>query len=237
MQESQFTDDCLPCTKQNFDTIVDSNEVNVKIAMRQEIEAAIAAGNGATDPWLEYDQFLSFCKWQVKKSASFAKLTEETKLQHFAAFLKMSLPAFIFAVREFGEQTKTDRYGNIITCHPRKQANIKELSGLFMFDADHLPIPPQEVFARTQVPGFPFTTVLAHITSSGEGLRLVCEWRTELGNIADNQICLARELGLLGMTGTTGKPVTDDSCIDACRISYAPRRRDILFIDEQKLFF
>ena len=38
------------------------------------------------------------------------------------------------------------------------------------------------------------------------------------------------------MIGTTGKPVVDDSCIDACRISYAPRMKDIYFIDEEHLF-
>ena len=30
--------------------------------------------------------------------------------------------------------------------------------------------------------------------------------------------------------------VVDDSCIDASRISYAPRREDIYFIDEKNLF-
>jgi hypothetical protein len=60
--------------------------------------------------------------------------------------------------------------------------------------------------------------------------------RPELGNIADNQICLARDLGLMGMIGYTGKPVVDDSCIDASRISYAPRRQDIYFLDEENLF-
>ena len=34
----------------------------------------------------------------------------------------------------------------------------------------------------------------------------------------------------------TGKPVVDDSCIDASRISYACRREDIYFIDEENLF-
>ena len=38
------------------------------------------------------------------------------------------------------------------------------------------------------------------------------------------------------MIGSTGRLVTDDSCIDASRISYAPRRQDILFMDEQLLF-
>lgn len=65
---------------------------------------------------------------------------------------------------------------------------------------------------------------------------MVCEANPDVGNIADNQICLARELGLMGLKGSTGKPICDDSCIDASRISYAPRRKDIYFIDEENLF-
>ena len=92
------------------------------------------------------------------------------------------------------------------------------------------------MYARTRRESFPWVVRLAHKTSSGHGIRLVCEARTDVGNIADNQIELARELGLLGMIGTTGKPVVDDSCIDASRISYAPRKKDIYFIDEDHLF-
>jgi hypothetical protein len=40
----------------------------------------------------------------------------------------------------------------------------------------------------------------------------------------------------MGVLGSTGKPVVDDSCIDASRISYAPRREDIFFVDERNLF-
>lgn len=101
---------------------------------------------------------------------------------------------------------------------------------------DKLTVNPYDIYLRTTVAGFPWQVRLAHNTSSGHGLRLVCELRPELGNIADNQICLARDLGLMGMIGSTGKPVVDDSCIDASRISYAPRRQDIYFIDEEHLF-
>ena len=129
-----------------------------------------------------------------------------------------------------------DKKGKPVLIHRRKLEGIEHLSGEFMFDADKLVIDPQEIYERTLVPGFPWKVNLAHKTSSGHGLRLVCETRPELGNIADNQICLARDLNLMGMTGSTGKPVVDDSCIDATRISYCPRREDIYFIDEQHLF-
>jgi hypothetical protein len=105
-----------------------------------------------------------------------------------------------------------------------------------MFDGDHLTCDPREIYERTLRPNFPWKVRLAHVTSSGHGLRLVCEANPDVGNIADNQIELGRELGLLGQLGSTGKPVCDDSCIDASRISYAPRMCDIYFIDEDNLF-
>ena len=95
------------------------------------------------------------------------------------------MPCFIFAAKAFkGDQRKLE---DIV------------LSPLFMFDADHLPCDPKEIFERTQVEVFPWQVALGHNTSSGHGLRLVCVARPELGNIADNQICLARDLGILDM--------------------------------------
>ena len=190
--------------------------------------------------------FQQFClKREVMPQAgeTFRQLTIGEKLLQWANSLKMSLPCFIFAASEFDLVPKTDKWGNPILdengqqvmCRRRQLKGI-HLSGLFMFDADRLTVDPYEIFQRTQVLGFPWQLRLAHKTSSGHGLRLVCELRPELGNIADNQICLARDLNLMGVLGSTGKPVVDDSCIDASRISYAPRREDIYFIDEANLF-
>lgn len=240
VQSNQFTGECVPCTLDVFNQYVDSQDVSFKISIRRAVEAAISQAL-PLDEYLNNPRFLNFC--QKQKGAKFQELTQTEKLLQWVANQKMWLPCFIFAVREFGLVPKTDKEGNAVLdeqgnpvmYHRRKQPNIQELSGLFMFDADHLPISPREVFERTQVADFPWKVLLAHETSSGEGLRLVSEIRPELGNIADNQICLARELGLMGLKGTTGKPVVDDSCIDASRISYCPRREDIYYINEVEL--
>lgn len=224
-QQNQFWGKCEPCTPAVFNTTIDSAVVARTIGMRQEIEAAIAQGQ-PLDKWLGDAEFRKFCAMNEQKpraGANFHLLTPQQKLIQWANALKMGLPCFIYGVRRFDGVR-------------RRQAEIKELSALFMFDGDKLPMHPRELFERTQVPGFNWTVRLAHATSSGHGLRLVCEARPELGNIADNQICLARDLGLMGVIGTTGKPVVDDSCIDACRISYAPRRQDIYYMDENGLF-
>ena len=219
-QFSQYRGDTLPCTLADFNRIIDSLDVTWRINTRQQIEKAIADGL-PLDSFVANSKYQSFCQRHAGE-ASFQELSTEQKLLQWTNDLKMGLPCFIFSAKKFKGSK-------------RKLEDIK-LSPLFMFDADHLRCDPKEIFERTQVEGFPWQVALAHITSSGHGLRLVCVGRPELGNIADNQVCLARQLGILDMIGSTGRLVTDDSCIDASRISYAPRRQDILFMDEQLLF-
>ena len=219
-QKDQYKGALLPCSLADFNRIVDSQDVAWRITTRQQVENAIAEGL-PLDSFVANDKFQSFCQRHATEEA-FQKLTTAERLLQWTNSLKMGLPCFIFAAKGFkGTQ--------------RKLEDIM-LSPLFMFDADHLPVDPYEVYTLTLKAGFPWQVRLAHKTSSGFGLRLVCEARVEVGNIADNQIELARKLGLLGMLGTTGKPVTDDSCIDASRISYCPRRKDISYIDNNHLF-
>lgn len=245
-QDNQFTGECLPCTAAQFKTIVNSADVDRKITTRQAVEKAIEEGL-PLDTWLKDTAFRNFCQKELQKprtGTAFGMLPLEKRLQQWTNTQKMWLPCFIFAVREFADIAKTDKQGNAVTdaegkpltVRRRLQSSIRELSRLFMFDADHLPCDPRQVYERTLRQGFPWQVRLAHVTSSGHGLRLVCEARVDVGNIADNQIELGRELGLLGVLGTTGKPVCDDSCIDASRISYAPRMRDIYYLDEEHLF-
>lgn len=245
-QQNQFTGECLPCTAAQFKTIVNSGSVHNTITTRQAIEKAIDDGQSLVG-WTNCTNFRNFCLKQAARpraGEAFAALPVEQKLQQWTNAQKMWLPCFIFAVKEFAAIPKTDKQGNPvldaegreILFRRRLQSSIMELSGLFMFDGDHLSCDPREIYQRTLRPNFPWKVRLAHATSSGHGLRLVCEANPDVGNIADNQIELGRELGLLGMLGTTGKPVCDDSCIDASRISYAPRMCDIYFVDEDNLF-
>ena len=221
-QENQFFAEVQPCTPAVFNKTIDDPELARKINTRRAVDDAIR--EGSIDKWLQDYNFKQFCKRQeAKLGEKFTKLQPVQKLLQWTNALKQSQPCFIFGVQEF-EGTR------------RKQAEIKHLSGLFMFDADHLPFDPYEVYRRTLVADFPWKVRFAHQTSSGHGTRLVCEWRLELGNIADCQIQLARDLGLMGVKGSTGKPVTDDSVIDCTRISYAPQRSDIYYIDETNLF-
>ena len=241
-QENQFFGECVPCTAAVFNQAVDDAKVAWKISTRQAIERAIAQGV-SLEVFSQTDDFKRFCQRKASDK-TFSALTLQQQLMQWATALKSSLPCFIFAVRGFAAVPKVDKdgkpvldaHGQPVLVRRRKLEGIEALSGLFMFDGDHLTIDPREVYERTLVEGFPWQVRLAHKTSSGHGIRLVCEARPELGNIADNQICLARDLELMGVVGSTGKPVVDDSCIDATRISYCPRREDIYYIDNEHLF-
>ena len=237
-QQNQYFGEALPCTAAVFNQLVDSPEVAWKIKTRREVEQAIKKRR-PLDDFVQSANFQTFCQKEERKERSgphFQLLPVEQKLQQWASSLKESLPALIFGVSGFEAVKVKGKDGTEHPFHRRKQEGILGLSSQFILDGDHLPIDPYEVFIRTQVEGFPWQLCLAHKTSSGHGLRLVCEARPEIGNIADNQIELARELGLLDMLGTTGKPVTDESCIDATRISYCPCRKDIFYMDEKLLF-
>ena len=246
-QENQYWGSCDPCTAAVFSTQTRSAQVNWTISTRQAVEAAVREGR-RLDEWTRLSDFQKFCMKQEARpraGEAFRQLTTAEKLLQWVAELKCGLPDFIFGVSEFQLVTRLDKDGHPKLDHDgqplmyrrRKQEGILHLSGLFMSDYDHLPFPPQELYAKTLHKGYPWKTRLAHVTSSGQGLRLVSECITGCGlNIADQQYLQARELGMLHVIGTTGKHVTDNSCINPDKISYCPRLQDILFIDEDKLF-
>ena len=229
-----------------FSTLVRDASVNWKINLRRAVRQAVREGK-PLDSFIRLSDFQRWCigrESRPRAGEKFAQLTMAAKLLQWVDALKDSLPDFVFAVSEFGLVPRVDKDGNPrldaqgqpMLYRRRKQENIVHLSNLFMSDYDHLPFPPQELYEKTLRPGYPFTTRLAHLTSSGEGLRLVSECLPNAGNIADLQYLQAVELGMLHVKGTTGKFVTDNSCINADKLSFCPRLEDILSIDEDKLF-
>ena len=217
-QDNQFFSPALPGTREKLNEVLDSPLVKWKITTIRAVRQPDAIKQWASDA-----DFQKFClKEAGKKSGdAFKELTDEEKLGRWANSLKESLPCLIFGARDFDETPlKKDKNK---TMKRRVLAGI-HLSGLFMFDVDHVDN-PREIYEQTRAEGFPWEVVFAHLTSSGHGLRLVCKARMEVGNIADNQIELARTLGVKA----------DASCIDASRISYAPMREDVYLLNEEEL--
>jgi len=246
-QENIYWASCEPCTAAIFWSQVRSAQVNWKVSTRRAIIKSVREGL-SLDHWTCRSDYQQWCMQQLAKPRAgekFALKPIPLRLIQWAEDLKTSLPGFIFAVKEFklvprldkDDNPRLDGQGNQILYRRRKQENVVHLSGLFMSDYDHLPFPPQELYEKTLSPSYPWKTRLAHLTSSGEGLRLVSEWNPDFGgNIADQQYLQARELGMLNVIGTTGKHVTDNSCVNCDKFSFCPRYEDILFLAEDKLF-
>ena len=219
IQDNQYFSPAVPGTREKLNEILDSPQVRWKIETIRQLRQP-----GAIKVWGSNSEYQKFCikEGEKKKTGeAFKSLTDEEKLVRFATSLKESLPCLIFGARDFDEVPMKK--------NPEKRMKRRvlagiHLSGLFMFDVDHVDN-PREIFEQTQQEGFPWVVVFAHLTSSGQGLRLVCKARVEIGNIADNQIALAKELDV--------KP--DLSCIDASRISYAPMREDLYYLNEEEL--
>ena len=218
IQDNQYFSPAVPGTREKLNEILDSPQVRWKIETIRAVRQP-----GAVRSWASNTDFQKFCLKEAAKSKgnAFKELTDEEKLERWANSLKESLPCLIFGARDFDEVPMKK--------NPEKRMKRRvlagiHLSGLFMFDVDHVDN-PREIFEQTQQEGFPWVVVFAHVTSSGQGLRLVCKARVEIGNIADNQIALAKELDV--------KP--DLSCIDASRISYAPMREDVYYLNEEEL--
>ena len=209
IQDNQYFSPAVPGTREKLNEILDSPQVRWKIETIRAVRQP-----GAVRSWASNTDFQKFCLKEAAKSKgnAFKELTDEEKLERWANSLKESLPCLIFGARDFDEVPMKK--------NPEKRMKRRvlagiHLSGLFMFDVDHVDN-PREIFERTQQEGFPWEVVFAHVTSSGQGLRLVCKARVEIGNIADNQI-------------------PDLSCIDASRISYAPMREDLYYLNEEEL--
>ena len=218
IQDNQYVSPAVPGTAEKLNEILDSPKVKWKITTIRAVREP-----GAIKLWASNSDFQKYCLKEAGKKKvgeAFQALTDEEKLMRWATSLKESLPPLIFGARDFDEMplkkdpTKTMKRRVLAGIH---------LSGLFMFDVDHVDN-PREIFERTQAEGFPWEVVFAHLTSSGHGLRLVCKAHID-GNIADNQIELAKALGVKA----------DASCIDASRISYAPMREDIYYLNDEEL--
>ena len=134
------------------------------------------------------------------------------------ASLKRKLPAFIFQAT-FDETTSKKG----ITGAWRKQAATR-LTGLVVMDVDHLEseelkVKSEELKQKSEELGI----LLAYITPSGKGLKIVFKARTEWGNLIDNQHQMAKLLSL----------EVDESCKDASRMSFICKEEDILYLDKE----
>ena len=107
---------------------------------------------------------------------------ERRRLHDEQGKLKRRLPAFLFMASFPGG---------------RRRQSDAVLTGLVMLDFDNLD-DPRAAFNRIKDAGDieRLGILLAHITPSGMGLRIVAKADPERGNLADNQHYIANEIGL-----------------------------------------
>ena len=225
-QENTHFSQALPCTKEVFWEQVKKPNTAWRIDARRAILAAVDAsktqGVAAIQTWLnnaDYQKFLLKKQNLKSKSAkeTWEKKSDAERLLAFAQEVKDNSTAFIFSCYDFDE-TKTEkgssfRHRRLADCH---------LNGLVMLDIDHVENPMQVWYKLRDNEKLMKRTKFVSLTSSMKGIRVVFTADIKDGNLADNQIVFAQELGY--------KP--DESCIDATRNSFAPKEEDILFIDE-----
>ena len=142
---------------------------------------------------------------------------------------KRKLPAFIF-MSEVMPNEGPDGKGKKLPLDRWRKQHACRLNGLVMVDFDHVENPKERFteFIRDHAhwldeTSCPTAIMLAHVTPSGQGLRLVCRADVEVGNLFDNAQRVATAFGL---------PL-DDQCKDASRLSFAVTKDDLLYINEK----
>ena len=125
------------------------------------------------------------------------------------------------------ENKKTGEKRTIKGCW-RVQSHVC-LNGLVVADYDHLDGDVREIwttaYARLSDED-KARIVLVYVTPSGHGLKVVFTADINVGNLIDNQLDFSAKLGLQ----------LDESCKDASRGAFMTTAKDIISINEEKLF-
>ena len=229
----------VKCRREDFWKCIRQSSTPWLIDSRREIRAAVEANDKeAMARWAAHEDFRKFDLRTLRnlKTATakdrWKKKGTDKKLLAWADDLKKTLPVFTFSCREFDlvsykpKRKRKDEPEPKARMVTRRQLAGCHLNGLVMLDIDHVENPTEVWEKLQQQEELMKRVVLVHLTSSGNGIRIIFTADGTLGNLADNQIVLAGQLGY----------TADDSCIDATRNSFAPKEEDILFIDEERLF-
>ena len=238
-QENTKDLSAVKCRREDFWKCIRKSNTPWLIDTRRAVMKAVGQHDTeAMAQWSEHEDFRKFdvrtvrsLKTQTAKDR-WKKKGVDKKLLAWADDLKRTLPAFTFCCYEFDKVKYKPKKKHKDDPEPkermvtRRQLTGCHLNGLVMLDIDHVENPMGVWERLQQQEELMKRVVLVHLTSSGQGIRIIFTADITLGNLADNQIVLAEQLGY----------TADDSCIDATRNSFAPKEEDILFIDEERLF-
>ncbi|MBQ6192051.1 MAG: hypothetical protein IJK51_07120 [Bacteroidaceae bacterium] len=151
-----------------------------------------------------------------RTKALIEKFREDNLDQH-----KRNLPAVCYMATF--EESENDK--GVKACW-RKQ-EMAHLNGLVVSDFDHLVENPGTLFAlwQTMLDLKQEGILKVFVTPSGRGIKVVSKWRKEWGNLAENQLQIARMLDMERYLDASGK--------DASRTAFVPMRSEVLYEDEE----
>ena len=145
---------------------------------------------------------------------------------------KKSLPLMIFIATydESEKEIENKKTGETTTVKGmwRSQQHVN-LNGLVVVDYDHLEGDVREVWAKAYAKlsdEDKARIVLVYVTPSGRGLKVVLLADPDIGNLIMNQKDFSAKLGL----------ACDEQCKDGSRGAFLTTDKDIIYIDEEKLF-
>ena len=181
-----------------------------------------------------YDNVLKPCDAQKFCTLTQCSGTERLILAHRAGEPKAKgkLPALTY----MGVFDKEKYKGYLAKCEAQgtkplspRHAEFMRPTGLLMLDFDHIPN-PQALYEQLVSKMDKARLALAHITPSGQGLRLVLQ-REKGKSIEQEQyeFCRAMELDKMGIR-------LDDVCKDISRLSFAPMQKEVLYYNPSLLF-
>ena len=176
-----------------------------------------------------YDNVLKPCDAQKFCTLTQCSGTERLILAHRAGEPKAKgkLPALTY----MGVLDKEKYKGYLAKCEAQgtkpqgsRRADFMRPTGLLMLDFDHIPN-PQALYEQLESKMDQSRLALAHVTPSGQGLRLVLQ-REKGKSIEQEQYEFCRAMDVK----------CDDVCKDISRLSFAPMQKEVLYYNPSLLF-
>lgn len=203
-------------------SLMRGREVAEKVALVRQIKES-----GFALSWLETEGYQDWRKWlKPEKRAALDKLSDQKKVEAYCDGIKRGLPLVIFIANYLELKNKKEVIGRW-----RQKAGVC-LNGLAVLDLDHVVKSHDGKAAREY-----WTQIIAHldlkeigilmafVSPSGDGLKVVFKARLEWGNLIDNQQEMAKLLGV--------SEFIDEKCKDGSRGHFLTTEQDLLYIDEK----
>ena len=203
-------------------SLMRGKDVAEKVALVRAIKSS-----GFDVKWTETEGYKEWYKWlKPDKRKAVDKMTGEKKVEAYCNGQKTSLPLVIFIANYEELPNKKE-----VVARWRQKAGVC-LNGLCVMDLDHVVKTFDGQAAReywemvsAHLDMKEIGILMAFISPSGDGLKIVFKARLEWGNIIDNIQEMAKFLGV--------SEYIDKKCRDGSRGHFLTTEQDLLYIDEE----